>query len=53
MWLCTVYECHADVRSHPPRSCRIIIYKKALRLGEDIVIKPPSDLGGLKCVGSP
>jgi len=28
--------------------CRIIIYKKGLTLGTDIVIKPPSDLGGLK-----
>jgi hypothetical protein len=28
--------------------CRILIYKKNLTLGEDIVIRPPSDLGGLK-----
>ena len=28
--------------------CRIIIYKKGLSLETDIVIKPPSDLGGLK-----
>mmetsp|Transcript_85514 Transcript_85514/g.228038 ORF Transcript_85514/g.228038 Transcript_85514/m.228038 type:complete len:407 (-) Transcript_85514:14-1234(-) len=28
--------------------CRIIIYKKGLSLENDILIKPPSDLGGLK-----
>ena len=28
--------------------CRIIIYKKNLTLEEDIAIRPPSDLGGLK-----
>jgi len=27
--------------------CRILIYKKNLTMGEDIVIRPPSDLGGL------
>ena len=27
--------------------CRILIYKKNLTMGEDIVITPPSDLGGL------